>query len=145
MKHKGSICEHVDERNRDLLRAFREVVSSGAYKTVPDIYKATANSPSSRFWVSEERAATVLTLMFAKKKLPKMIKSKKEMFGEIFRRAVKLRAQRPDITMYELASIIVHQTAPKFYLTAGSTKVIITYAKKKWYEERKKKLKHLFY
>jgi len=145
MKHKGSICDYVEERNRDLLRAFHEVIASGAHPSVPDIYRATANSPASRFWVSEERAAVVLTLMFNKRKLPKMIKSKREMFNEIYRRAVKLKAKNPDMTMLELATNVVHQPAPKFYLTGGSTKVIITYAKKKWYEERRKKLKHLFY
>lgn len=103
------------------------------------------NMPSSRFWVSEERAAVIVGLMRAGKRLPKMLKTKKEMFREIYRRYVKFAEKNPELTLLEAVSAVVYQPAPKFYLTPKSARVIIYYAKRKCFEQKKKQLKHLFY
>jgi hypothetical protein len=66
------------------------------------------------------------------------------MFHEIYKRVVALKEKLPDHTTYQLTFIVVQQEAPKFYLTAGSAKVIISKIKRKWYEERKRKYRHLW-
>jgi len=145
MKHKGNKCDFTDKRNEELLQAYRKLCSEKTFIESDKLFEEVVNMPASRFWVSEERTAIVLSQMFNGDKLKNMLPKKREMFFEIFRRAKILHKKNPQYTLAELAQIIVVQPAPKFYLTSGSASVIITYAKKKWYEERRKKLKHLFY
>ena len=144
MKHKGNKCDFTKERNSELLQAYRKLIAEKSFIESDKVFKEVINMPASRFWVSEERAAIVLSLMMNGDKLKNMLPSKREMFFEIFRRAKELRKKNPQYTFKELAQMIVVQPAPKFYLTSDSAMVIITCEKKRWYEERRKKLRHLF-
>ena len=114
MKKHGTKFEYEAERNRDLMRVYRQVI----------------NRPAERFWVSEERAAIVISSLLKGRKLTSMRKCKRDMFREIFRRAKALLKQDPDLTPKELAFIVVAQPAPKFYITPGSCKIIICSIKK---------------
>lgn len=145
MKHKGAKFEYEDERNDELMRAYHGIIESSEYVSMPDIYKAAAELPSSRFWVSEERASIVISSMMRGDKLKNMHPNKREMFYEIYRRCMSLKEQCPNLTPYELCFRVVRQPAPKFYLTPGYVKVIICKARTKWYEERKRKLRHLLW
>ena len=126
------------------MRVYNDVICESDHVYLPAVFKEVVNRPSQRFWVSEERAAIVIAAMMRGEKLKGMRPNKQEMFREIYQRAMNLRQQRPELTIFELAFYVVRQAAPKFYLTPGSAKVIICSAKKKWYEERKRKLRHLF-
>lgn len=144
MRKKGSISDCARERNRDLFRAYRELLESSAHIELSELLEKVVNMPAKRFWVSEERAAIVIADMMRGCRNLHVGKNKMEMFNEIFRRALKVKAARPELTVYEIAKIVVNQRAPKFYLTTGSARVILFYEKKKWYEERKKNLRHMF-
>ncbi len=144
MKSAGSKFEYEKERDDDLMTKYHTLIVRSDYISMPDIYKEVVNMPSVRFWVSEERAAIVVASMMRGDKLLGMLANKKEMFNEIYKRVIKLRVLKPDITVYEACSAVVRQEAPKFYLTPGSAKVIICRAKMRWYEERKRRLRHLF-
>lgn len=144
MKHQGATFIYDKERNEDLMRAYRSAMLDCDAIRMPNIYKRVVNSPAKRFWVSEERAAIVISRMFKGDNLDGMRPTKKEMFNEIYRRVIKLQEKYPALTTYELVFKVVQQPAPKFYLTAGSCKVTICKIKKTWFEERKRKLRHLF-
>ncbi|MCU6767837.1 hypothetical protein OCV73_02545 [Barnesiella propionica] len=126
------------------MRVYREQILHCDTIKLPQIFDLVVNTPSVRFWVSEERAAIVIANMMRGDKLLKMRNTKREMFFEIYKRAMKLRQEYPEMSVYELAFHVVRQPAPKFYLTAGSAKVIVHKIKKKWYEERKRKQRYLF-
>ncbi len=145
MKYNGSDFRFKQERNNDLVRAFHELIRSAERVCILDIYKQVVNMPSARFWVSEERAAVVIGAMMRGDKLAYMRNTKREMFEEIYRRAMIIARRNPEMTSLEIATIVVRQPAPKFYLTPESAAKYIKEAKKQWYEQRKKKLKHLFY
>lgn len=144
MKHHGSKFEYEEERNHDLMRVYHELICASDFINLPQIYKEVVNMPSARFWVSEERAAIVISSMMKGDKLLDMRPTKREMFKEIYRRAMLLKKEQPALSVYDIAFKVVRQPAPKFYITPGYAKSIIFYAKKKWYEERKRKLRHLF-
>ncbi len=140
MKHKGSVVEYADKRIADLMRAYTQYMASCKHISMPDVYHNIVNMPSSRFWVSDTRAALVISsIMRGERPLRTMWPLKKEMYEEIYRRVKKLKKKRPECSISELCTIIVSQPAPKFYLTAGSAKVMICKAKKKWREENKKR------
>lgn len=126
------------------MRVYHELICASDFISLPQIYKEVVNMPSARFWVSEERAAIVISSMMKGEKLLDMRPTKREMFKEIYRRAMQLKKEQPALSVYDIAFKVVRQPAPKFYITPGYAKSIIFYVKKKWYEERKRKLRHLF-
>lgn len=142
MKHIGSIMEYSEERINDLMRAYDEYVASCEYIRMPDVYQHIVNMPSRRFWVSDIRAALVVSaIMRGDAVLDKMWPQKKEMYLEIYRMVLQLSASNPKMSVSELCSIVVTQPAPKFYLTPGSAKMMVCKARKRWIEEKLKRLR----
>lgn len=125
MKYLGSSAYFTRQRNADLMRVFRQKLAEATVVRMPEIFRQVAESPASRFWVSEERAAIVIAAMEAGRAIPEMIPSKREMFREIYRRYRELRRTHPLMDIIELASIIVNQPAPSFYFTPRSVGEII--------------------
>lgn len=143
MKHKGSRMEYSKERSDDLMRVYDEYVSSCNYIRMPDVYNKIVNMPSRRFWVSDIRAALVISAMMrGEAHLDKMCASKREMYEEIYRRVMSLREEHPEKSTSELCAIVVMQPAPKFYLTPGSAKIMVCKARKEWRRRKLQKLYH---
>lgn len=142
MKNVGAIFEYEEERNKDLMRAYKEQLALRENKDLQSVLNRVVEMPSKRFWVSEERAAIVISEMKRGKGLKIKGKVKREMYHEIFRRVEELQRKHPEMSIYDLTFMVVTGPAPKFYLTPGSAKVIIHKVKKQWYEERKRRLRH---
>lgn len=136
MKYYGSILDFTQERNQELMRVYQEKLSKAGYIVMPKIFEQVANSPCSRFWVSEERAAIVISTLLAGKVVPNMRKNKREMFDEIFRRFLIAREQYPEKSIYALAIMVVNQPAPKFYMTPRTVGELIYRIKNGWYEKQ---------
>lgn len=133
--------EYSQERSNDLMRAYDEYISSCDYIRMPDVYRAIVNMPSARFWVSDKRANTMVSaIMRGTVDLSTMRPLKREMFEEIYRRVVELRKSKPQLSTFELCSIVVAQEAPKFYLTHGSAKIMVCRARKEWIRRKKRRL-----
>ncbi len=118
------------------MRVYQEELSKAGYIVMPKIFEQVANSPCSRFWVSEERAAIVISTLLAGKVIPNMRKNKREMFDEIFRRFLIAREQYPEKSIYALAIMVVNQPAPKFYMTPRTVGELIYRIKNGWYEKQ---------
>ena len=100
--------------------------------------------PSRRFWVSDIRAALIISAMMrGKTDLSTMCPLKKEMYEEIYNRVFKLQEEYPELTNSELCAKVIAQPAPKFYLTPGSAKVMVCKARKQWIQEKWKRLRLL--
>lgn len=136
MKYFGSILDFTKERNADLMRVYRARLAEASIIVMPVIFELVAESPASRFWVSEERAAIVISAMAAGKPMPRMRSNKREMFGEIYRRYLVMREDYPDKSVYELVTKIVNQPAPKFYLTPRTVGEFIYRIKNGWYDNQ---------
>lgn len=148
MKYKGSTFEYRDERNADLLDAYKREMASNSNISLTEIAERIANSPSRRFWVSEERATIVISAMLKGDKLSSMNPTKREMFLEIYRRYCVYRKQHPTLTKREITFHICNEEAPKWYLTPKSVIVLLhkvrKEARKKCYESRKSRLHFMF-
>lgn len=134
MKYFGSILDFTRQRNDDIMRAYREQLHLTDYIVRTDILEKVAQSPASRFWVSEKRAAIVISRLEAGKPLPRMLPTKREMFEEIYRRYIALRKMHPHQSTIDLATIIVNQPAPKFYYTPSTVGELIYRIKNGWYD-----------
>lgn len=136
MKNAGCKFEYQEQRDRDLLRAFREQLAQKDAKNIWDALERAVNSPASRFWVSEYRAASVIAAMMRGADISRMTKMKQEMFTEIYSRVKVLMQKRPKDNLLDIVCSVVNSPAPKFYLTRGSANVIIHKAKKRWKKQR---------
>lgn len=107
------------------MRVYRRCLAEAPHIVLADVFRRVSLSPASRFWVSEERASTVVLAMLAGRILPPMRQNRREMFQEIFSRFIRLRRDRPDLSFPEAISIVVCQPAPKFYLTPRTVEEFI--------------------
>ena len=144
MKHKGSTFEYKEERDVDLLRAYREQIMRCDTIDLTEIFNKVVLMPSARFWVSEERAAIVIARMFRGDKLETMKTNTREMYEEIFKRVKDMKEKFPDMSLLDILFHVVRQPAPKFYLTPDSAKVITTRIKREQYKKVQKRLRHMF-
>lgn len=135
-KYFGSIMDFTQERNDDIMRAYRVQLAKANYIVMPEIFRLVAESPASRFWVSEERAAVEVSRMLVGKPFSRMRANKREMFEEIYQRYLLLREKHPDKSVYELVSKVVRQPAPKFYLTPRTVGEFIYRIRNGWYDKQ---------
>lgn len=136
--------EYSKERIECLMRAHDEYISSCDYIRMPEVYNNIVDTPSCRFWVSDIRAALVVSsMMRGTAVLDKMQPLKREMYEEIHRRVLLLREEYPEFTTSELCAMVVTQPAPKFYLAPGSAKVMVCKSRKQWIQEKRKRLRLL--
>lgn len=121
MKPFGCTLDFTPERNAALLEAFRREVAAVSSIRLADIGERVVNSPAPRFWVSEERAAIVVSaILRGKPALDAMRPSKREMYQEIHRRVMLLMEERPGSSLCALVAEVVNSPAPKFYMKASS-------------------------
>lgn len=134
--------EYSQERIDDLMRVYDEYIASCSHIRMPEVYDKIVNMPSRRFWVSDIRAALVVSsIMRGNAGLNGMWPLKREMYEEIYHRVLALGEKCPELSIYELCAKVVVQPAPKFYLTPGSAKMMVCKARKKWLQEKWKKLR----
>lgn len=134
--------DFIRQRNDDIMRAYRQQLRQASYVVMPEIFQKVADSPSCRFWVSEERAAVVVARLLAGKPLSCVHDNKREMFREIYRRFLLLREQFPRKSDLELVTIVVNQPAPKFYLTARTVGEFVYRIRNGWYDRKHKRHRH---
>ncbi len=139
MKYHGCILEFTDERNKDLMRSFREAIARRNPIDISEVSEELVNMPCSRFWVSEERAMVVVSaLVKGLSVLNAMRPTKREMFQEIYNRVTALQEAHPDVALFELVMRVVNSPAPKFYMRPRCAMEIIYKIKKGFYEKQKR-------
>lgn len=138
MKSFGSVLSFTRERNAALLKAYREQIDAVSIVRLKEIGEKIVNSPAPRFWVSEERAAVVVSaIMRGKPVLETMRPTKREMFEEIYLRVVALKKVHPDWLLCQLVFKVVNSPAPKFYMEASSALERLFKIRNGWYDKGK--------
>lgn len=136
MKHFGCIFEFTRLRNLDLMRAYRYLVEHMPVIGVEALGEAIAEMPSARFWISEERAAVVISqILRGKDVLAGMRPTKREMFEELLRRYLRLADCMPGAKPFVIVSKIVNSPAPKFYMSPRTATETIYKIKNGFYEQ----------
>lgn len=138
MKKTGDVYELKEERDAELLRTFRLHLMQDGMVRLPECAERTVMSPTSRFWVSRERATLVMYGLLRGKGLDSMSRTRREMYGEIFRRVLAAREEHPDWTVADLTDYVVRQPAPRFYLTPKSAVVILCRIRNGWDARRQR-------
>ncbi len=147
MKYKDSRCYFIQERDADLLSAYQKIIKVRDNIRLSEIEQKLTQSPSRRFWVSEDRAYIVILDMLKGKSLDNMIPTRKAMYQEIFRRFQIHKSNEPQLSNMEIIKRVCAEKAPSFYLTPQSIHVILSRVRKeekqRCYEIRKKRLRFM--
>lgn len=131
MKHQGNFSDFTHLRNKELMRAFREVFAKKMSFDISKDFELVVNSPCSRFWISEERATAIISsILRGNDALVGMRQSKQEMFKEILSRVIALRDKNPDMQLRDIVFQVVNSPAPKFYMKPRHAREIIYKIKK---------------
>lgn len=136
MKHHGCVCDFTPQRNKELHQAYRRALASRSFINLREVCTIAANSPCSRFWVSEERATVVISaLLKGQYALDAMSPQKREMFIEIFKRVQKQKEEDPSMSIYDAVFLAVNSPAPKFYMTTNTVVEIISRIRRGYYKK----------
>lgn len=125
MKHKGSTCDFMDDRNRELLSAFIEELGSMESSAISDIWPRLSRREASRFYVSETRALSVLRHRRRTGRFPAMHSLRREMYEHLWQLYCQRKEREPWMPEKDIVYEIVNSPAPNFYLTPGSIRTII--------------------
>lgn len=138
-------CNFTEERNNDLIRAYRDIMCSKLSATTvlhKDIMEMVVNSPSSHFWVSPERLYKIILRINKGDSLLEMREIQREMFFELYRLYTEHIKRHPeDKKILSICYDLVSCPAPKFYLSVSSA---LKLYKRQIIENRKKEKHHRF-
>lgn len=147
MKQKGYVCDYIEERDADLLRAYKEIISVRDNIRLSEVVALLAKSPSKRFWVSESQAYKVILRILGGGSLSHMIPTRRTMYQEIFRRYQAYRVLFPSLTKMEIVNRVCNEPSPSFYLTPKSIVTILSRVRKeekrRCLERAKKRLRFM--
>lgn len=118
MKKKNSVSEFTSERNAILVEHFRRQLATQSKIDLQRVFKGVVDQPAPRFWVSETRAAVIISkLLKGEDPLADMYQQKREMYLELFSRVKELLNVLPDASITDLVFEAVNQPAPKSYMS----------------------------
>lgn len=126
MRKKNSTLEFGRERNRFLLRSFRESIAAQSKISLDNAFRQASEKPAPRFWVSEVRASNVIGRMLAgDDPTADMVPEKREMYREMFSRFLELRKENPHASIASLCFEVVNGEAPRSYMSWHRARVLI--------------------
>lgn len=145
-KHPGNRNLYTDQRDHELLRAYRRA-KEHLLKTKGIVLRAEALdmarcSPCSRYFVSEQRASGIIRRLIAfdnylasiseghplpapDDPLRNMLYMRRRMFSHLYMQYKRLRSENPSCSHEELVTMACASPAEEFYLTIDSTRAIL--------------------
>ncbi|MBD5203850.1 MAG: hypothetical protein HDS82_03120 [Bacteroidales bacterium] len=138
MKKKGSISDFTGIRNGELYRSFSTQLRNPMVENNGELYLNTVKSPCSRFWVSERRAAEVVSALRKGSNLPAMLEEKRRMYEEIYKRTEDILVKNPELSLSRAVEQAVWSPAPEFYLSPETARKTIRHILRNLKERRGK-------
>lgn len=128
MKKLGSTSDFTPQRDSELYSRFKELLAASGSAPLRQLFGQAAAMPASRFWVSAERAAIVISDLRNGRNIEvteKMTPMRQRMYAELRRRVDVILRDSPQICLAHAVEEAVQQPAPEFYLTDESARLII--------------------
>ena len=116
MKRTNSTAEFKDERNAEVMLAYRAASAAAPSENLLELSARISRMPASRFWVSTERACAVMSCMERGIDiLATMRPSKQRLYREIHRRMPPADPSDPRPLCHRVEDAI-YSPAPEFYM-----------------------------
>ena len=123
--------EFSSHRSEMLLLNFRRSIAAQSRISAKKAFQEAADAPAPRFWVSEARAARIISRMRqGDDPTVDMTTEKREMYRELYRRFLILEKQNPQMPVGDIVFTIVNDTAPKSYISPERARQLIAAQKK---------------
>lgn len=140
MRKKGSVCQTADQRNRDLLRAYKELAGKQLHLygriNRASLLEQVVNSPAARFWVSSERACVIIYKLERGESIGYMKRNKVRFYTELYQTFLALRRRHPGMCTKHLVEMAVVQPAPCFPVTARVARNLIEKTRRRCQREK---------
>ena len=145
MRKKGCTFEFAEERDRDLYRAYREITDRQLRLygriTVTGLMGKVVNSPASRYWVSLERARSVMSRLDRGEMLPHMKRQTLRFYMSLYRHYRLYREKHPEASSIRILEVVTQYPAPCFTLSPRVAGTIIYRMKEKCRKETIRRLR----
>ena len=122
--------EYEDERNRDLVSAYKKVLAETSGIFQRQVFAAVVKMPASRFYVNEERAERVVSAMYRRPLPESTSDGRRRMYEDIKTRVDRVRSRCPEWSLARCIDFVVSQPAPEFYLSEWTVRNIISEIRK---------------
>lgn len=116
----------------------RQLGSSAPINDRKEFYTRVVKSPCSRFWVSEMRAAVVISLMLRGKCPDDMLPEKRRMYEAIYSRVTEIMKGREDMCLSHAVEEAVWSPAPEFYMAPETARKVIRRMQRQTKERRRR-------
>lgn len=145
MRNKNDRNEFKEQRDAEIMAAYRHALRIYGGKTdVNTLYGIVCSMPSSRFFVSVNRALRIVIKMINGENIDYMKNNYRRMYNEIFIRVKEELAKNNSLSVRKAVAKVVGSPAPEMYISKRQVAYIIGKEKRKCYEERKRRLRHCF-
>ena len=145
MRKKGSVFLMSNDRDKDLIRAYREVIKKqlNLYGriTATGIMAKVVNSPASRYWVSSERAYSVILKMDKGESISYMKTRAQVFYRSLYKDFCVYRESHSGLPSKYIVEIVIQRPAPCFMISPAFARNIIFRMKKQCWEEKMRRLK----
>lgn len=125
MKRKGCTCDYTSAKNDELVKRFKQLIKEARVVDLDRIFAQVAESPSSRFFISEIRAYELVSERRRSGDWGIANPLRREMMDEILSRAEKILRRGEESSLRNAVYLAVNTPAPRFYLTPRSCRTII--------------------
>lgn len=125
-KHKGSICDYRDERDKFLLSTKKKLYSLVSHIDTTDIMRMLVKMPAPRLWISEQTAEVMVDKMLKGADLSNCHKEQKRLYEYLFKRFLEERAKRPDEKKSIIIFDIIYSPAPESFISEKSIGSLMT-------------------
>lgn len=129
-------CEFISERDKDLFRAYKIAVHSGKHDNIIDCIKEAITLPASKFWISSENAARMMSRIDKGDNLENISPLRREMLFELYTRYQRyITDNRGSESISRICEVIIEEPAPRFYIgMQRAIKVIKKERTRRWKE-----------
>ncbi len=145
MRKKGSTFALAESRDKDLLRVYREIISKQldlyGRITITGLMEKVVNSPASRYWVSSERACSIILKIDKGETLSQMKKNMIIFYRSLYAEFCTYKNTHPGMPAKHIIEIIIQQPAPCFVVSPRVAGSIIYRMKIKCQRENIQRLK----
>lgn len=132
-KHKGSCVDYADQRDAFLKYVYRKMIAKCRYIRVKEIMALIVKEPAPRYWISEQRATSIVKQYIKGIKPPENHSPKlhKRLYDSLYQRYLQERAKRPDDTIYMIMFDVVNSPAPESFITPQSAEILLSRYRKR--------------
>ena len=130
-----------EQRDKEIFRIYSEALSSGRFRSGPAIFDFVRKHPAPRFYVSSYFISRALYSIMRGDALDVKGQNAVRKFNDLYKLFLKLRAteEYKSYSVQRISEVLEKCPAPEFYISARTTRLIISQQKRLQWERMQRK------